>query len=252
MAATPTPTARKSRTTLPKEHDMTAKTVTTTTATPSPAKVDREAVADAALAVAVKRIEEAGSLTGKRRSSAQMKADTAKRVANDRAKEANRELPYPNLSMLFTAEPAPTEPEAASEGAPAPTTAPAKPARKPRAPKAANGGEVASEKAPAAAKAPATKAAKAAKGWKVQDKPETREESLARVQPHKAAKKAPPAPAKPTEEALTHGQAHGAYRKQRVLLTGAGPEAYRKAAAKALGITDAAFEAAFFTAKATK
>jgi len=111
----------------------------------------------------------------------------------------------------------------------------------------------AAEAASKPATRPARKAAtspakpKAAKGWKVQDNPETREESLARVQPHKAA------PAKAaTEEALTHGQAHVAYRKQRVLLAGAGPEAYRKAAAKALGITDAAFEAAFFTAKATK
>jgi hypothetical protein len=52
------------------------------------------------------------------------------------------------------------------------------------------------------------------------------------------------------KEPLAHSAAHIAYRKQRTLLHGAGPEAYRKAAAKALGITDAAFEAAFYLPKA--
>ena len=46
--------------------------------------------------------------------------------------------------------------------------------------------------------------------------------------------------------ALTRNQAHVAYRKQRALLHGAGPEAYRKAAAKALGIEDDVFLAAFY------
>jgi hypothetical protein len=53
------------------------------------------------------------------------------------------------------------------------------------------------------------------------------------------------------KEPLTHNAAHVAYRAQRTLLHGAGPEAYRKAAAKALGITDAAFEIAFYLSKAT-
>ena len=48
------------------------------------------------------------------------------------------------------------------------------------------------------------------------------------------------------EVAITRNQAHVAYRKQRTLLHGAGPEAYRKAAAKALGISDEAFLAAFY------
>lgn len=200
-------------------------------ATPSPAKVDHEAVADAALAVAEARIREAAPLTGKQRAAAYGKADAARRVANDRALEANREMPYPEIGA--------TVPEPAVEAVPEAATAPAKATRKPRAAKTVSGGKAASEATPEA-----VKAVKPVKGWKVQDKPETREESLARVQPHKAAE--------PTEEALTHSQAHVAYRKQRVLLAGAGPEAYRKAAAKALGITDAAFEAAFFTAKATK
>jgi len=50
--------------------------------------------------------------------------------------------------------------------------------------------------------------------------------------------------------ALTRNQAIAAYCKQRTLLHGAGPEAYRKAAAKALGITDAEFEATFYAPKA--
>ena len=57
---------------------------------------------------------------------------------------------------------------------------------------------------------------------------------------------------KPAVAALTHNQAIAAYCKQRTLLHGAGPLAYRQAAAKALGITDAAFEAAFYKAKAPK
>ena len=48
------------------------------------------------------------------------------------------------------------------------------------------------------------------------------------------------------QAAITHSQAHVAYRKQRTLLHGAGPEAYRKAAAKALGIEDDVFLAAFY------
>ncbi|MEO8185631.1 MAG: hypothetical protein ABI895_43055 [Deltaproteobacteria bacterium] len=46
--------------------------------------------------------------------------------------------------------------------------------------------------------------------------------------------------------AITRNQAHVAYRKQRTLLHGAGPEAYRKAAAKALDISDEVFLAAFY------
>ena len=53
------------------------------------------------------------------------------------------------------------------------------------------------------------------------------------------------------KESPTRNQALAAYRKQRTALHGAGPEAYRKAAAKALGITDAAFEIAFYLSKAT-
>ena len=51
------------------------------------------------------------------------------------------------------------------------------------------------------------------------------------------------------KEPLTHGQAHVAYRRARTALHGAGPEAYRTAAAKALGITDAAFLIAFYPPK---
>lgn len=51
--------------------------------------------------------------------------------------------------------------------------------------------------------------------------------------------------------ALTRNQALAAYRKQRTLLHGAGPEAYRAAAAKALGIEDEVFEAAFYLSKST-
>ena len=50
--------------------------------------------------------------------------------------------------------------------------------------------------------------------------------------------------------ALTHNQAIAAYRKQRTALHGAGPEAYRKAAAKALDIEDDVFLAAFYAPKA--
>jgi len=50
--------------------------------------------------------------------------------------------------------------------------------------------------------------------------------------------------------AITRNQAIAAYCKQRTLLHGAGPEAYRKATAKALGITDAEFLAAFYAPKA--
>ena len=50
--------------------------------------------------------------------------------------------------------------------------------------------------------------------------------------------------------ALTRNQAIAAYCKQRTLLHGAGPEAYRKAAAKALDISDAEFEATFYAPKA--
>ena len=50
--------------------------------------------------------------------------------------------------------------------------------------------------------------------------------------------------------ALTRNQAHVAYRKQRTLLHGAAPEAYRKAAAKALGVEDEVFLAAFYAPKA--
>ena len=53
-------------------------------------------------------------------------------------------------------------------------------------------------------------------------------------------------------DGLTRNQAVAAYCKQRRLLHGAGPEAYRKAAAKALGITDAEFETAFYAPKAPK
>ncbi|HZJ40577.1 MAG TPA: hypothetical protein VFD20_06490, partial [Demequina sp.] len=49
--------------------------------------------------------------------------------------------------------------------------------------------------------------------------------------------------------ALTRNQAIAAYCKQRTLLHGQGPEAYRKAAAKALGISDEAFLAAFYAPK---
>ncbi|MHB8188345.1 MAG: hypothetical protein ACYDDU_20215 [Dermatophilaceae bacterium] len=68
----------------------------------------------------------------------------------------------------------------------------------------------------------------------------------------KPAKAATPKAAKPIftkkgwEVAITRNQAHVAYRKQRALLHGAGPEAYRKAAAKALGIEDDVFLAAFY------
>ena len=55
---------------------------------------------------------------------------------------------------------------------------------------------------------------------------------------------------KPAVAALTRNQAIAAYCKQRTLLHGAGPEAYRKAAAKALDISDEVFEAAFYIAKA--
>ena len=50
--------------------------------------------------------------------------------------------------------------------------------------------------------------------------------------------------------AITRNQAIAAYRKQRTLLHGAGPEAYRKAAAKALDIEDDVFLAAFYAPKA--
>ena len=50
--------------------------------------------------------------------------------------------------------------------------------------------------------------------------------------------------------ALTRNQAIAAYCKQRKLLHGAGGPAYRKAAAKALDISDEVFEAAFYIAKA--
>jgi hypothetical protein len=80
--------------------------------------------------------------------------------------------------------------------------------------------------------------------------------------PTKAATPKPKAPAKKAatpkaivtdkgwEVALTRNQAIAAYCKQRTLLHGAGPEAYRKAAAKALDISDEVFEAAFYIAKA--
>lgn len=69
--------------------------------------------------------------------------------------------------------------------------------------------------------------------------------------PAKPTTKAPATAAKraskkaPSPEPLTRAKADGAYRKARRDLAGAGPEAYRKAAAKALGVTDAVFLVAY-------
>lgn len=128
-----------------------------------------------------------------------------------------------------------TEPTTQEPTTPEPAPVPAKPAtRKPRTP--VKSGD------PRADRAAAKKAATPAK----------------KTTTPKAAKKATTAPKAQDEwtksetfkEPLTRNQAHAAYRKQRTLLHGAGPEAYRKAAAKALGVTDAAFETAFFLSKA--
>lgn len=56
--------------------------------------------------------------------------------------------------------------------------------------------------------------------------------------------------AKSSEPTITRNVAHREYRRARKALAGSGGESYRKAAAKALGVTDTAFTAAFY-AKAT-
>lgn len=133
----------------------------------------------------------------------------------------------------------PTEDDMNTPAAPEP----AKPAtRKPRTP--AKSGDPRADRAAAAKKAATKKAA----ADKVLADQATRDEM-------EALTIADAEKANETEgwqrKTWTHNQAHAAYRKQRTALHGAGPEAYRKAAAKALGATDAEFEAAFFLSKAT-
>src|ERR1035437_8339943 len=113
--------------------------------------------------------------------------------------------------------------------APEPTT-PAKATRRPRTP--AKSGDPRADRAAATKKA--TTPTKAAT-------------PKAKVTPPNGLKAAPIK--KGRKVALTRNQALAAYRKQRTLLHGAGPEAYRKAAAKALGIEDEVFEAAFYLSK---
>jgi hypothetical protein len=121
----------------------------------------------------------------------------------------------------------PTDPTDPTEPAKAATPKPA--TRKPRTP--TKSGD------PRADRAAAKKAAA--------PKPVTKKATTA----PKAAKDEPWTKLSTFKEPLTHSQAHVAYRRARTALHGAGPEAYRKAAAKALGITDAAFLIAFYPPK---
>ena len=118
----------------------------------------------------------------------------------------------------------------------------ASPARKPT-----KSGDPRADRAAATKKAE-TVTARAAKAATPKAKPVTKKAATPKVTPSNGLKAA--LIKKGWTVALTRNQAIAAYCKQRTLLHGAGPEAYRKATAKALGITDEAFLAAFYAPKA--
>ena len=118
--------------------------------------------------------------------------------------------------------PAPEPTEPAKGATPKPAT------RKPRTP--AKSGDPRADRAAAKKAATPKPVARKAATTKAKDEPWTKLSTF--------------------KEPLTHSAAHAVYRKQRTALHGAGPKAYRKAAAKALGITDAAFLIAFYPPKA--
>jgi hypothetical protein len=146
----------------------------------------------------------------------------------------NDQLPTTEENLMTTNPATPSEP---TEPVAPETSKPA--TRKPRTP--AKSGDPRVDRA-------RTEAVTAKAKAKVTPKAATPAKATAKAKPAKEA--APITTEKGWQIALTRSRAIAEYCKQRTLLHGAGPEAYRKAAAKALDISDEVFEAAFYKAKA--